>query len=102
MSLHVGAVLTYLGWAEVFEGERLTMLSWNHDGFRQVLRDNKAERPYLRAARYAASQGLAEFVAVVYLHDRDRLRHAKAAGVLLRADPERYHVLRSRRLNGAS
>jgi len=97
MTLHVAAVLTYLGWAEAFEAERQTVLTWNHDAFRQVLRENKLERSYLRAARHAAAKGLPEFVEVVYLHDRDRLRHAKAAGLLLRADVERYHALRARR-----
>jgi len=101
MSLHVGAVLTYIGWAEAFEEERLMMLTWNHDAFRQVLRDNKLERPYLRAARGAAMKGLTEFVEVVYLHDRDRGRHARAAALLLRSDSDSYRALRARRLNGS-
>lgn len=101
MTLRAAAVLTYVGWAEAFEAERLTMLTWNHDAFRRVLRDNKLERPYLRAARGAAMKGLTEFVEVVYLHDRDRGRHARAAALLLRNDSESYHVLRARRMNGS-
>jgi hypothetical protein len=102
MSLHVGAVLTFLAWAEAFELERQTVLTWNHDAFRRVLANNKAERPYLRAGRAAAMKGLTEFVEVVYLHDRDRYRHAKAAAVLLRSDRDRYLALRARQMNGAS
>lgn len=101
MNLHVGAILVYIGWAEDFERERLTMLTWNHDAFRRVLRDNKLERVYLRAARQAAMKGLPEFVEAVYLHDRQRGRVGRAAALLLRSDRERYYQLRTRRRTGA-
>lgn len=97
MSLHDHALLAYLQIAETFEHERQIVLSWSHDAFRRVLRENKPERPYLRAARHAAPKGLVEYIAVIYLHERRGRRLAHAAAVLARADSERYHALRARR-----